>query len=516
MIMDMAKKIVEFLGREVGKRVEQKHKLLKLLKLVGLGELKKDVQSVYAHALVEYAVDANPAELTLLFAQKEVQQAFQANKEDEFAEILEKILNSGKIPLVRHIYKSAADLKPEIERFHAFYKKYAHQSADAITLMQHNDTQHMLMQLWEETEKKSFDYQVEQYLKRLKEEFQKKFLAKNHYIDLNGEIRKEIKRDLLDAEDALKEKKLERAKERGLEEPEEGMDYKPVVYRPLDTFIHQWLRDDNANFLVILGEYGTGKTTFLQHLSHQLALYRLEQSTKKKVPDEKTRNFDKIRRLIESSKKSKIILTVRREYFQSATDIEDVYRHKDKRNYSFVHLLPFDDDQIQQFLKTHTDDPEFYWKQIKEVFDLHDLAKRPVLLQLIVDYLPKVINEKGKDKIIKASDLYEICLKEELRRKSSELELIIPNKYREEILEKLAVWLFLNDSLGFDTGFVEIKDLLRRYFKIEQEWEYEKYLNEFLTFTFLIREADYRYRISHKSFRDYLTARSFVREINTG
>lgn len=240
-----------------------------------------------------------------------------------------------------------------------------------------------------------------------------------------------------------------------------------------------------------------------------------DEMTQKIDADEKARNFEKIRRVIDSSEKSKIILTVRQEYFQSAEDIESVFRHRDKANYQLVHLLPFDDSQIRQYLETHTDDPGHYWKQIKTVFDLHDLAKRPVLLQLIVDYLPKVIEEKGKNKPIAASDLYDKCIEGELRRKSSELVLIIPNKYRREILEKLAVWMFEHDQLHFDTGSSEILGLLKRYFKTELEWEYEKYLNEFLTFSFLIREADYQYRISHKSFRDYLTARAFIREVNT-
>jgi hypothetical protein len=178
-------------------------------------------------------------------------------------------------------------------------------------------------------------------------------------------------------------------------------------------------------------------------------------------------------------------------------------------------LLPFDDDQIKQYLETHTDNAHYYWKKIRTEFDLHDLAKRPVILKLIVDYLPEVIEDKGKYEPISASDLYNKCIQGELRRKSSELDFIIPNKYRVEILEKLAVWMFEHDQLNFDTGSSEILGLLKRYFKTELEWEYEKYLNEFLTFSFLIREADYQYRISHKSFRDYLTARAFIREINT-
>lgn len=76
--------------------------------------------------------------------------------------------------------------------------------------------------------------------------------------------------------------------------------------------------------------------------------------------------------------------------------------------------------------------------------------------------------------------------------------------------------MFLNDALNFDTGLLERELNLKQYFKTDRAWEFEKYLNEFLTFTFLIHEADNQYRISHKSFRDYLTAQAFVIEIDTG
>lgn len=161
--------------------------------------------------------------------------------------------------------------------------------------------------------------------------------------------------------------------------------------------------------------------------------------TRKIDADEKSKNFEKIRQLIDGSEKSKIILTARQQYFQSAADLQEVFKHAGKKNYQFIHLLPFDDDQIQQYLKTHTDNPGYYWEQIKKIFDLHDLAKRPVLLQLIVDYLPDLIEEKGEKEAINASDLYDKCIQDELRRKSSELDFIIPGKYRLEILHKSSV-----------------------------------------------------------------------------
>ena len=57
----------------------------------------------------------------------------------------------------------------------------------------YNELNQFMTKMLEESERKSFDFQVEQYLKRLKDDFQKEFLDKNHYIDLNAETRIEKK-----------------------------------------------------------------------------------------------------------------------------------------------------------------------------------------------------------------------------------------------------------------------------------------------------------------------------------
>jgi hypothetical protein len=50
-MMDIANKIIEFLRNRAYKKLERNHKILKILKFLGFGELKQDVQSVYTHAL---------------------------------------------------------------------------------------------------------------------------------------------------------------------------------------------------------------------------------------------------------------------------------------------------------------------------------------------------------------------------------------------------------------------------------------------------------------------------------
>lgn len=192
--IELAKKIIESLAKWTGKKLERNHKVLKLLKALGLGALEDKFDSIYNHTLVEYAVDANPIELTLLFAAKDVKKAFQQGlcKDDhtELEKTLEKQLHSNKkLSILTHIYKNAKDLKPEIEGFRNLFDYFSMQAANPLMLRKYNEDKKFQMEMLAEKERKSFDFQVEQYLKRLKEDFQKDFLDKNHYIDLNAEIR---------------------------------------------------------------------------------------------------------------------------------------------------------------------------------------------------------------------------------------------------------------------------------------------------------------------------------------
>lgn len=580
--MDIAQIIIDFLMKTSVKPLERNPKFLKLLSHLKIAELKPDFDSIYTHALVEYSVDAVRLEVVKLFALKIVKKAFYdelyKNQSINFEKVIAQQLHSNKkVTFLRNIYPSIEALNPEIEKFRELFKHVTIRSSNPFELQKYNEfNQSMLkmLKMLEEQQKKSFDYQVKQYLSRLRDGFQKDFLDEKLYIDLNGETR--VKKTRIDsAGSEIFDYCAEDIKKR----PE--YDYETIPHTPLDIAINEWLEDDIKNLLVIMGEYGTGKTTFCRYMAHQLASNHLEKGNSGAIMDrknriplllplrsfektmdsfiinqfnkegitdinfqiflnrldkgefillldgfdemtqkidsaEKSRNFSKIQYIIERSSKSKILLTTREEYFQSEVEAVKVFKSMNKTNYRFVHLRPFDDNQIWQYLETHTEDPKYYWDQIKNIFDLHDMAKRPVLLEMILDCFPNLIKRKEQTESIKSSHLYETCIHEELQRKSDELVFIIPGKYRLKILQKLSFWMLLKDEDAIDVILMDKELNFRQYFQSKTDWEYERYMNEFLTFTFLIREGDNRYRISHKSFRDFLTAQGLLEEINSG
>jgi uncharacterized protein YjbI with pentapeptide repeats len=391
----------------------------------------------------------------------------------------------------------------------------------------------------------------------------KDFFDKNLYIDINGEERIPEQNKIISIEN-----------------------YMMLPDNPLDGFINKWIADSKSQCLVILGEYGTGKTTYLQYLVYRLFANRIESCGQQVISEEKNRipfffplryfkgcmesfiksrlnqweidgisfskfkeliakgesvilldgfdeitqkaddpgkseNFAKIRKLIDENPTSKIILTTREEFFRSEKEMQDVFRHYDKSTVSLAYILPFNGDQIDQYLKIHTDGDQYYREQFRIYPDLIDLAKRPILLKTIVEYLRKQKkkngnNEMGYNECMNLANLYRYCIDDELERKDKSLRFIMPREYRLNILGKLALWMFLNDKTTFDIESLENEFNLKQAFKIERGWEYQKCLDQFLAFTLLTREGNNRYRISHDSFKDYLTASMFIQEISSG
>ncbi len=581
----IAKEIIKGAAKSKWKSLQRDYRILSIQKPLKLSKLENNPKSIFAHALVDYGIDKNPPELVLLFSQPEIRKAIE-KEDDKLSKFLEVQLHTNKnLTALKNHFPSVESLEDEIFEFREIFHGFQKQAADPFLLRRFNQMQEGIDQLLERDRKNSFEYQIENYLNGRIEDFQKNFLDKDHYIDLNGkelDIKKSNSKGPRTVEERNKMAQF------ALSFVDAGFIESKELYSPLDDFINIWLKVDKSKLLVILGEYGTGKTTFTRHLTHQLACHHLQKNDhlsihdiKRRIPlylplrdfeetmdafihnqckkygienlnysefknriannefivifdgfdemttkadlERKKSNFRKIKNLLDSSPNSKFILTSRKELFESKEDMVKVFGAN--TNMDFIHLLPLDDEQIQKFLKSHVNNPEAYWKHIKNTFDLKDLAQRPVLLELIIKYLPKLTEVEVEVEVevdantatLKASDLYKVCIQEELDRKV-ELEIEIPGKNRLVILQRLAVWMYENDVLSFDTRLIGEHLGLKELFNSKTDWEYEKHLSDFLTFTFLIPEGEveYQFRISHKSFRDYLTALTFVEEINSG
>jgi WD40 repeat protein len=191
-----------------------------------------------------------------------------------------------------------------------------------------------------------------------------------------------------------------------------------------------------------------------------------------------------------------------------------------RKNFDIIYLKEFNDEQIKAFLQKRVPLIEaqkekkqgwrYYYQKIHDVFDLKDLAKRPVLLELITKYLPQLI-EKGEK--INASTLYLTTIQEELKRRLTVGKTVIQRDDRIKLMKMLAVWMYNHDKLS--VYYEDISELLnlKAQFNLKARTDIEYHLNDFLTCSFLNRDTSGNYQFSHKSFVDFLTAWKFVEDI---
>ena len=138
-MMEYAKKIIQCLGKMAWEKLERNHKVLKLLQNLGVGALKEHPDSIYAHALVEYAVDAKSPDMAVLFADKTVKKTFQQDLEKkeqiDFKTVLFDRLHAiDKLSYLTHVYKSPTHLEPDILRFRELYEYFTLQTASPFQL----------------------------------------------------------------------------------------------------------------------------------------------------------------------------------------------------------------------------------------------------------------------------------------------------------------------------------------------------------------------------------------------
>ncbi|MCD4665156.1 MAG: leucine-rich repeat domain-containing protein [Bacteroidales bacterium] len=596
-ISHLGLKIIEYSVKATWKKFERNHRRVRVLKDFNIIELKDNYTYKYAFTLSEYGMDKQPAELVKLFAHDDVFNALKNerynHKNNAFRIALEARLTTGGYHDLKKKFETIESLEPEIKNFLEIYDYYENQSNSPFLLRKFNEVQESINKLLEENIRKSFDYQADQYMQhltenfydelykkleldrkensKLKDYFHKNFNKQDLYVDLNGETRTWKKehpdKGELTARHDIKDKELKKEKE-----------YDIIPHEPINNYITEWLNDDNRKFLAILGEYGTGKTTLCGFIAYQLTTGRLECNKDLRINDSLKRipilfplrnfreeliddyiisqlnrfgikdisylefldkvksgefvilfdgfdemaaktdkagqriNFDKLKSLIEHSTKSKILLTSRLEYFRSDEEQEYVLQ-SDASNIIF--LKTFNKHQIDRYIKPRSTQPKQLKRQIEDTYDLEDLEKRAVLLEMIVKYLPKIARKHKVGESILASQLYSFAIEDELMRKIKECGWKTSVKtIRLEILEKIALLMYLKDKLTMTIP--EIREELKQfpYYKQKLDYEIENDLTAFLTFTFLLRETDQRYRISHKSFRDFLVAQELVKEIN--
>ena len=340
----------------------------------------------------------------------------------------------------------------------------------------------------------------------------------------------------------------------------------------LHDYVLEWLNDPKRKLLAVLGDYGIGKTSFCYKFAcdmigseyvpvvvelktvmaegwHEV----IQREVKSRAGDsnqslvlildgfdELSLTFDKetVLKEIENLSKTtqeykKVILTSRTQFFRSEEEEKETLVRKELHErgprsltyprFERIYVSLFDDEQIRQYLDLclgKVASEKFWNGTVEVVFDVKDLARRPILIELIVNDLDAVQNIEGK---VTAGKVYRTITERWQEREDQRLPPSIVLQHKEEripknimlFMEELAYWMLTRGKarLHFNT----LSDAINKYFNNETKKMLKLSLDnldyQIRNCSFLSRHTQGYYAFGHRSFIEYFVARKLSREI---
>lgn len=221
------------------------------------------------------------------------------------------------------------------------------------------------------------------------------------------------------------------------------------------------------------------------------------------------RNFEELTNAIVAG--SKTILTCRTHYFTEQRHVDETLRDGEgsellqivrrRPNFQIVELEEFSDGQIQQLLSLHRpNDWQDAWVAIRR--NLHDLARRPLLLDMIIKTLPQLL---AMDKAVNTIHLYDAYTRLWIEREDWHARMTPEGK--QAFMEDLAMKMWV--GAGQSIHYQDLKEPIRNYFKkhIVTQDDLDYYDHDTRTCSFLNRDPNGNYKFIHASFKEFFVAK---------
>lgn len=218
----------------------------------------------------------------------------------------------------------------------------------------------------------------------------------------------------------------------------------------------------------------------------------------------------------------KTLITCRTHYFKdrneeakvigrgpSLSQIEaDLLREvRGQQNAEVVYLQEFTSDQIRAYLRrARPDTAEQDWQTLVTTHELDDLAKRPLLLELIVRFIDKL---KGRH--ITTANLYNVCVEHWVQREGEDKRrTLLDGEMRRKLMIELAwrLWQDEHDSINYRDLLPFIRRLAAdQRLDFGDDEQREAVAREMQAATFLKRDPGGEFTFMHRSFGEYFLAR---------
>lgn len=215
------------------------------------------------------------------------------------------------------------------------------------------------------------------------------------------------------------------------------------------------------------------------------------------------------------TKGSKVIFTCRKEYFHSETQAVQLLAGKmealgdvNQSNFDLLYIKELSDKQIKQILRKRVSSLwGAYWRTIRNVYDLPDLVKRPIMLDMVITAYDDLKDRKS----INYAVLYQVCTDQWIERDIAENRTLLDAQSKRFFAQEVAWEMFSKRELTIP--FEHIRDLVSRYLdsSLKNQGNIEFLEHDIRAASFISkRDARGHYEFVHKSFMEFFAAQKLA------
>jgi hypothetical protein len=282
----------------------------------------------------------------------------------------------------------------------------------------------------------------------------------------------------------------------------------------------------------LLNEYGVqlpSFKTFEHFCSLGRALLLLDGFDEMAAQSDQATLFDCLAQIfILAQLEVKVVVTCRSNFFRSHYQLfellkeftielpkigsSDVDQRPLGRHGGFITIKPLSPSQIRRFIaRRFPGKVDEYLRKIRDIHDLTDLCKRPVLLDMILSTLPSF----GPKDVVNSAALYQHYTDKWVRK--DQWRVSMSRDLRHAFCDVLA-WTMLARGVK-EISYLKIRELIAATLSSDHvdEEQLETYANDLQTCSFLVRAGPTEgYEFAHKSFIEFFAGRRIAKALTKG
>jgi len=217
------------------------------------------------------------------------------------------------------------------------------------------------------------------------------------------------------------------------------------------------------------------------------------------VVRENLREINKVARIQENV----FVVTCRTHFFRDRVQSEVL------ANFETLFIPEWGEVELREYLrKRFGDEWEKQLDRIRGTHNLAELAQTPLFLEMITETLPKLGEQ------VRRSELYETYTESWISEQSQRRGARLQSKERKQFVMELATKLYKDTR--HSCHYSEFSEMLRSRFNIQDASQIDYLQSDVRSCTFLTRNANGDYEFKHKSFMEYFVAAAIKEQFSCG